>query len=157
MTAITASSRSATGRWCLQCRVQAPQPRQSARALADELQGFVTRNAPDFGALQLAAYVQQRIQAAPSGALPQSAIATPPIAKMRLDEFAPSALSVVVASPLLQPPRQPGADAGRPAHQGLHLWPSRRAALHFLWVGVVALVFALGWSTIATLVRMGRL
>lgn len=34
-------------------------------------------------------------------------------------------------------------------------WPSRRVVRQFLWVGAVALVFALGWSTIATLLRMG--
>ena len=34
-------------------------------------------------------------------------------------------------------------------------WPTRRVVRQFLWVGAVALVFALGWSTIATLVRIG--
>jgi eukaryotic-like serine/threonine-protein kinase len=33
--------------------------------------------------------------------------------------------------------------------------PSRRAVLQFLWVGLAALVFTLGWSVIATILRLG--
>ncbi len=150
---------------------------QSARLLADELDAWLVQNANDFGDQRLAMYVQRRVEAAPSGALPQNAIATPPIAKMGLEEFEPSALSVVVASPLLRAAPQPivlAAPLPRPVIRPTALldalppepppgvpisglWPSRRSAMQFLWVGIVALIFALGWSTIATLVRMGRL
>jgi len=149
---------------------------QAARLLADELDAWLAQVAPDFGDHRLATYVQRRVEAAPAGALPQNAIATPPIAKMGLEEFAPSPLSVVVASPLLRAaPPAPVRPAGVPRAAAFQtapmaaqperaakvplsgLWPSRRAAVQFLWVGVVALIFALGWSTIATLVRMGRL
>jgi len=149
---------------------------QSARLLADGLDAWLAETAKDFDDQRLAMYVQRRVAAAPAGALPQNAIATPPIAKMGVDEFAPSPLSVVVASPLLRqaPQAQPvAAPMARPVIQTSMLdarplpprrsvplsglWPSRRSAVQFLWVGVVALIFALGWSTIATLVRMGRL
>ena len=33
--------------------------------------------------------------------------------------------------------------------------PSRKAVLQFLWVGLAALIFALGWSVIATLKQFG--
>jgi hypothetical protein len=36
-------------------------------------------------------------------------------------------------------------------------WPSKRVVKQFLWVGMVVLVFALGFSVIATLSRMGKI
>ncbi len=175
--------------------------------LAQDLEVWLQRTAPRFDPPALAGYVRQLIEGAPSGALPQSAIATPPLAKMKGDEFAPSQMSVCAVSPLemsrnqtiarapgmprqgtpspqqvpapgarvpslqfsreqfqqhlAQPPGSQSALAVPNRAQPLaqdHDWrPSRRATLQFLWVGVVALVFALGWSTIATLVKMGKL
>jgi serine/threonine protein kinase len=176
---------------------------QSMAAAADELEAWLKRSAPGYGPEQLAAYVRQVVAESPQGALPQSSIATPPIAKMRGDEYVPSQLSVVAASPLdLQrnaanrpssrpsgarvpslnvprtqlPPNQRGPLEQMPPVPGLpppltpaqaqqlallrqRSWyrPSRRTVVQFLWVGVVALVFVVGWSTIATLARMGKL
>jgi serine/threonine protein kinase len=161
---------------------------QSMRELADALHGWLQVHAPGYGNARLAEDIRQTLAAAPAGSVPQNAIATPPIAKMRGEEFQPSQLSVVAVSPLERPsrpaprrapltppaalasgrgsslnlPRLPvqGGDGAaptvRPPAQPAW-WPSRRLVLQLLWVGIVALVFALGWSTIATLVRMGVL
>ncbi|MBI5610216.1 MAG: serine/threonine protein kinase [Deltaproteobacteria bacterium] len=172
---------------------------QSMTALADELQVWLDRHHPGYNEAALSTNVAKVLAAAPAGSLPQNAIATPPIAKMRGEEFAPSQLSVVAQSPLerarLQPKRLPVApqmtpgarqasmmypraylSAGQQAelagvtgpteplaplpHPDLAApdwWPSTRVVKQFLWVGLVALVFALGWSIIATLVRTGVL
>lgn len=182
----------------------------SAGMLAQELEAWLQRAAPRFDATALATYVRTLVEQAPSGTLPQSAIATPPLAKMKGDEFEPSQMSVVAVSPLemagretiarapptlqrkpsapgrvpsmqfpreqfqaqlaqaaapqmpqlaMQPQAMPATSAPATALRARdHDWrPSRRATRQFLWVGVVALVFALGWSTIATLVKMGKL
>lgn len=215
----------------------------SCAALAADLEAWLARAAPRFDAAALSTYIRNLIEQAPAGALPQNAIATPPLAKMAVEEYEPSQLSVASVSPLEMahqetvahaagvPRRPPPPQAGQaaapaagarlpsmmfpraylsadqraaldqpspqnpqprapmlshapPASQGhAHIangqlqpaparmtpmptqptpewtetWrPSRRATLQFLWVGVVALVFAVGWSTIATLVRMGK-
>ncbi len=181
---------------------------QSMAALADELEGWLRKTAPGYDARRLADDVRKQVQAAPPGSVPQNAIATPPLAKMALDEYQPSQLSVVAQSPIdpgRAPPRRPhhaltapetyAAGGPRqpsmmyprayllpdqraelelsaqstdqePAQPTLPVWtppvapawwPSRRVVRQFLWVGAVALVFALGWSTIATLVRMGTI
>jgi len=175
----------------------------SMAVLAAELEAWQRHVAPSYDSQRLAEDVRKVIAAAPAGAVPQNAIATPPIAKMRGDEYLPSQLSVVAHSPLerghapRRPPhahtapetfapgsaRQPsmlypraylttdqraeleaeaieGSTEPRVALPALPpdvpaWWPNRRVVWQFLWVGVVALVFALGWSTIATLVRMG--
>jgi serine/threonine protein kinase len=177
----------------------------NAGLLAQELEAWLQRAAPRFDATALANYVRTLVEQAPNGTLPQSAIATPPLAKMKEDEFEPSQMSVVAVSPLelagqatiarappaiqRHAPPKPAPGARVPSMQfpreqfQAHLaqqpsppqgavpalalppraqtepdWrPSRRATLQFLWVGIVALVFALGWSTIATLVKMGKL
>jgi hypothetical protein len=54
----------------------------------------------------------------------------------------------------------PSGQDGKPlasAYADVGLRPSRRRVLQVLWVGVIALLFALGWSTIATLVKIGGL
>lgn len=175
----------------------------SCAAIADELEAWLRKVAPRFDATALAAYTKRVIEDAPVGALPQNAIATPPIAKMRGDEFAPSNLSVVASSPLHDhaPPPRPAPPIGgrtpsmlvprsqapemraarspdpharlpepmsRPSQQRPLLrtvappthppwWPSRRAVMQFLLVGVFALLAALGFSVVATLLRTGAL
>lgn len=181
----------------------------SMTALADDLQAWLNRYHPGYEAQRLATEVRNVISAAPAGTLPQNAIATPPIAKMRGEEYQPSQLSVVAQSPLERPRPQPmprrastsaapaaGGGAASPRQPSMmypraymtpaqraelsaepHVnpaeppslepapplwdapawWPTRRVVKQFLWVGVVAFVFALGWSTIATLVRTGKL
>ncbi len=168
----------------------------SMTELANELQAWLDLHHPGYNEASLSAQVDAVLASAPVGSLPQNAIATPPIAKMRGEEFAPSQLSVVVQSPLerarLQPKRPlsqvpaGGRQASMmyprahmpPSHQAELLgptgsnesqvsmlltypapdwWPSTRVVKQFLWVGLVALVFALGWSIIATLVRTGIL
>ncbi len=191
----------------------------SAGHLAEELEAWLRNSAPRLDAQGLCTYIRRLVEEAPAGALPQNAIATPPLAKMTGAEYEPSQMSVVAASPLelaeahtvarpspmAQPPAlsrgpsqqalrasgelgparrtpapqsvrvQPAVSAGQwqnadgpraiagplaaasqPA-QDLSWRPSRRATLQFLWVGLVALVFALGWSVIATLVKIGKL
>ena len=176
---------------------------QSMTAFADDIDGWLRLNAPGYSNERLADDVRKAVQAAPPGSLPQNAIATPPLAKMRGEEYQPSQLSVVAQSPLENhsPPRRPAHSQTAPetyspnhARQPSMLypraymtpdqradleqanqatdpqplgqltdaqlalppwWPTRRVVMQFLWVGVVALVFALGWSTIATLVRLG--
>ncbi|MBM4342343.1 MAG: serine/threonine protein kinase [Deltaproteobacteria bacterium] len=181
---------------------------QSMAALADELDDWMRRTAPGYDARRLADDVRKIVLAAPPGSVPQNAIATPPLAKMALDEYQPSQLSVVAQSPIeasrvaqrrphpaqTAPETYAAGSARQPSmmyprayllpEQRAELemaaqstdpepvssaalawappvappwWPSRRVVKQFLWVGAVALVFALGWSTIATLVRMGTL
>ncbi|MFZ4578648.1 MAG: serine/threonine protein kinase [Myxococcota bacterium] len=174
---------------------------QSAAALANDLEAWLRRHAPRFDALTLQVYVRKMLDEAPAGSVPQNAIATPPLAKMRVDEFLPSQMSVVASSPfdaptspvrppaLVQPSEPaPSPGGGRspsmlfprsypglagalgqsghagvdartlgPAFANVGLRPSRRRVLQVLWVGVIALLFALGWSTIATLVKIGGL
>jgi len=182
----------------------------SMAALADDLEAWLHRAAPRFDGPALAEYARSMVAEAPAGTLPQNAIATPPIAKMRGEEFEPSQMSVVAASPLelaRTPPRRPPApqpgEVAAPAAGGARLpsmmfprahmtpqqraeldsagarglsppslsapppalaveaehemRPSRRVVLQFLWVGVVALLLALTWSVLATLLRMGKL
>lgn len=182
-------------------------------ALADDLEAWLKRGATRFDGPALAEYVRKVVSEAPSGSVPQNAIATPAIAKMSGDEFEPSQMSVVAASPLEArkllrrvpgdgtpaagrvpsinfprahltpgmraeldaPPRppppaqvvvhmaQPSPPQAPALSQGMQeppvtgLRPNRRVVMQFLWVGVVALIFALGWSTIATLLRIGKL
>lgn len=177
----------------------------SMTELADDLQRWLAKHRPDYGTRQLAEDVQRLVAAAPPGTLPQNAIATPPIGKMRGEEYQPSQLSVVAQSPLERPRstvRRPPPEAGEVAAPaaGARLpsmmfpraymtteqradldeasaptnpqpvatgqlaaplqptwWPSQRVTLQFLWVGLVVLVVALGFSVIATLSRMGKL
>jgi serine/threonine protein kinase len=168
----------------------------SCGALAADLEAWLKSAAPQFNATELAAYVQEMVQQAPQGALPQNAIATPPLAKMSGEEFEPDGMSVVAASPLElakhvtiaarrpSPPSLPSAptmavaavhaqrsQAGEALSSGAdrspvspvspavaNEWrPSRRATMQFLWVGLAALVFVVGWSVMATLVKTGRL
>ena len=189
---------------------------QTMAALAVDLEKWLNSATAGYGPGQLAAYVSSVLSRAPAGALPQSAIATPPMAKMRGDEYVPSQLSVAAASPLelersatnlrrapvpregvrvpsmnlprasLSPAQRAELEAAPPAStlaapqppaltlpaagpggmdplraRGVPdpanwLHPTRRTVMQFLWVGVVALVFMLGWTTVATLVRMGK-
>ncbi len=172
-------------------------------ALAHDLDGWLRLNGPSYGPDRLADDVRKALLAAPPGSVPQNAIATPPLAKMAVEEYQPSQLSVVAQSPLEihRPPRrvphsQTAPERSSPNNQrspsmiyprayltpdqradfeqagqttdpqpvrpaaiaqsGVpQWWPTRRVVLQFLWVGMVALVFALGWSTIATLLRLG--
>ena len=160
---------------------------------AADLERWLQSDTPGYGGAELTAYVQELVKQAPQGALPQSAIATPPLAKMRGDEFEPDGMSVVAASPLElakhhtvaarrpSPPPQRTASAptlavpvvlaARPEPRssaavpsGLEPprpagdWrPSRRATQQLLWVGLAALVFVIGWSVMATLVKAGKL
>jgi len=50
----------------------------------------------------------------------------------------------------------PGALAARAGAPPQDLRPSRRTVLQLLWVGVFALIFAFGWSVVATLKRLGK-
>ena len=208
----------------------------SAAALADELEGWLAKFAPDFDEAALADYVHGVVTGAPSALVPQRTIATPPVALMTGNEFAPSTLSVVARSPHEQhtlmhqagtddsatrPQRpksmaarrasssavavprrprvptlhsQPDAPTDRPlasrapsgaAHPAVltaaaprpplsaappphlttphgpptsrDLRPTARTVKRVLWVGLTALVFALGWSVIATLKRLGKI
>jgi serine/threonine protein kinase len=173
--------------------------------LAKDLERWLQRSRPDYGSAQLADDVHRLVSAAPQGSLPQNAIATPPIGKMRGEEYQPSQLSVVAQSPLerpkstvRRPPPEPGESAAPAAGARLPSmmfprayltaeqradlddasaptmpqplgmapiagadvpgwWPSKRVVQQFLWVGLVVLVFALGFSVIATLSRMGKI
>lgn len=158
----------------------------SAGDLADALEGWLERFAPDFDEAALAASVTSLLQRAPDGTLPERLVATPPVEKMSVEAFEPSTLSVVARSPLAlaaadtdrRPHRRPapslafGEDVGDTAgggksHRGpplpaalkaaAGLRPSRRTALQLLWVGVFALIFAFGWSVVATLKRIGKI
>ncbi len=157
---------------------------QSAGELADALEAWIATHSPgyDDGALQR--YVDSTITRAPDGSVPQRTIATPPVASMMGFEFAPSALSVVARSPLEEmaeanterpqglgrrmppsldttgprrPPSSPALLAQPPPAKSKRrsMRPSRKAVMQFLWVGLAAFIFALGWSVIATLKRFG--
>ena len=155
---------------------------QSAGELADDLEAWQAQTGAGYDNAALLNYVDKLLQRAPEGAVPQRTLATPPVASMLGHEFAPSQLSVVARSPLedIAPPealkpglrrRAPSPPAvpttpARPAsasHVALpvqrvrkrSMRPTRKAVLQFLWVGLAALVFAFGWSVIATLKRFG--
>ena len=66
---------------------------------------------------------------------------------------APSAPTAVA------PPAMPliSAVAQVPTRPGGGWRPTRRTALQFLWVGLTAFIFALGWSVIATLKKLGKI
>ncbi len=58
-------------------------------------------------------------------------------------------------NPAAAPPLHVSTPHGR-ARSGT-MRPSRKAVLQFLWVGLTALIFALGWSVIATLKKLGKI
>ncbi len=171
---------------------------QSGAELGQALAGWLKTNAPSFDQVALQRYVWSLVERAPRDGMPGAATITPPVALMRDEDFAPSALSVVARSPLDlspeeaetdRPPRRrppPRASASMQAvggavapamsaqrntpppapplaaiapgeTTGRDLRPSRKAVVQFLWVGVIALVFALGWSVIATLKKLGKI
>lgn len=152
---------------------------ESAGALADALESWLQRFAPAYDAAALCGTIETLISRAPAGTLPERVIATPPVEKMSDEAFVPSQLSVVARSPLelaaadtdrrarrrapsLAAPGGPEVPAIRapappPPRIIRDLRPGRRTTLQLLWVGVFALIFALGWSVVATLKRFGKI
>lgn len=110
----------------LQRQISARYP--SAGALADDIDAWLQEVAPDFDEARLQAAVQALVQRAPTGAMPERSVATPPLASMMGHEFAPSPLSVVARSPLEE---MAEADTDRPAlsrppHRGSPAAPALR-------------------------------
>jgi len=59
-----------------------------------------------------------------------------------------------IAQPAPPPPSVIASTPPAPAHS----WrPTRRTVMQFLWVGLTAFIFALGWSVIATLKKLGKI
>lgn len=152
----------------------------SAGELADALEAWLGRHAPAYDDAALCRTLADLVARAPDGTLPERVIATPPVEKMSDEAFVPSLLSVVARSPL----ELADADTDRRPRRGRHapalaleapppaaarpsavanaeivrdLRPGRRTTLQLLWVGVFALIFAFGWSVVATLKRLGKI
>ena len=82
------------------CLAREPAERwSSGQALADALEAWLKANDPDYGPKDVTAQIEQMLQGAPEGTLPDHAIATPPISKMSRQDFSPSLLSVVAQAP----------------------------------------------------------
>lgn len=156
-----------------------PKRLASADVLASGLESWLARNAPDFDDEALCIAVNDLIQRAPVGTLPDRVIATPQVEKMSEEAFLPSPMSVVARSPLelagadtdrrprgrapalmVSPPplALTAAATAKPASSARRdLRPSRHIMLQLLWTGIFALIFALGWNVVATLKRLGKI
>ncbi|MCO4761771.1 MAG: serine/threonine protein kinase [Myxococcales bacterium] len=136
---------------------------RSAEAVAKALEKWLSRNAKGYDADALRDYVDDLATRAPTGTVPQRSLLTPDLSNMVSSEFAPSEMSVVARAPMtggLPRAKAPAFDfaglsavapvpATKPSSR-----PRRRTVLQLLWVGLAALVFAAGWSVVATLKRL---